>query len=642
MKRWCRLPGRRTRLSPLLVGIAALSLQQCGGGEDLCGGPFCVTPPGREEATSLRAGSGDGQVGAPGRELPLPLVVVVTDDDDRPIPDVDVTFTAVGQDDGTISKPTIRSDYQGRVEVKWTLGAQPGVQAVQAVAANSAGSALSGSPLTFSADAVRPPPARLLLLQAPPAVAQNGAFFDRQPVVAVLDSDNQPVTEVDVTVSIASGVGLLTGTTTVSTDATGRATYGDLTILGAAGARTLRFSVSAPTLEIVSGTVEVGAGAPTQVVANAPMAYQGIVNSPVNPAPSVVVRDEAGNPVSGMAITFAADRDGSVSPSTVITDEQGVAQVTSWTLGRSADFQYLLTARIQSGGGDPVVFSAMARAGAAGKLEIKVQPDPTARSGVPFSRQPAIQVEDELGNPAPQAGLAITATLLSGPAGTLQHASATTNASGLATFRDLSLTGLVGYYRLSFSAAALAGVASDPISVAAGPAVRIALTAPPSPSAQSRVPFGLQPSVQLQDASGNPVAQAGVEVRASLASGEGTLGGQTSVLTDDQGRAAYADLAIVGGPGARTLQFASTSPASAVLSATVTLPSVAAASIRTAPAGPVVVGTRLVTPITWVLTDAANQPVADAPIVIAVSAGGSVESAGVSDPGGVVQLISWT
>ncbi|MBA2528229.1 MAG: hypothetical protein H0V18_20965, partial [Pyrinomonadaceae bacterium] len=137
-------------------------------------------------------------------------------------------------------------------------------------------------------------------------------------------------------------------------------------------------------------------------------------------------------------------------------------------------------------------------------------------------------------------------------------------------------------------------------------------------------------------------AQAGVEVRASLASGEGTLGGQTNVLTDGQGRAAYADLAIVGGPGARTLQFASTSPASAVLSATVTLPSVAAASIRTAPAGPVVVGTRLVTPITWVLTDAANQPVADAPIVIAVSAGGSVESAGVSDPGGVVQLISWT
>ncbi len=642
MKRSCRLPGRRTRLSPLLVGIAALSLQQCGGGEDLCGGPFCVTPPGREEATSLRAGSGDGQVGAPGRELPLPLVVVVTDDDDRPIPDVDVTFTAVGQNDGTISKPTIRSDYQGRVEVKWTLGAQPGAQAVQAVAANSAGSALSGSPLTFSADAVRPPPARLLLLQAPPAVAQNGALFDRQPVVAVLDSDNQPVTEVDVTVSIASGVGLLTGTTTVSTDATGRATYGDLMILGAAGARTLRFSVSAPTLEIVSGTVEVGAGAPTQVVANAPMAYQGIVNSPVNPAPSVVVRDAAGNPVPGMAITFAADRDGSVSPSTVITDKQGVAQVTSWTLGRSADFQYLLTARIQSGGGDPVVFSAMARAGAAGKLEIKVQPDPTARSGVPFSRQPAIQVEDELGNPAPQAGLAITATLLSGPAGTLQHASATTNASGLATFRDLSLTGLVGDYRLSFSAAALAGVASDPISVAAGTAVRIALTAPPSPSAQSRVPFGLQPSVQLQDASGNPVAQAGVEVRASLASGEGTLGGQMSVLTDDQGRAAYADLAIVGGPGARTLQFASTSPASAVLSATVTLPSVAAASIRTAPAGPVVVGTRLVTPITWVLTDAANQPVADAPIVISVSAGGSVEAAGVSDAGGVVQLISWT
>jgi hypothetical protein len=356
----------------------------------------------------------------------------------------------------------------------------------------------------------------------------------------------------------------------------------------------------------------------------------------------VVVKDESGNPVPGVVIAFGADRDGSVSPSVVTTDELGVARVTSWTLGRSAGVRYSLTARIQGTGNDPVVFSAMARAGAAGKLQINVQPSPTALSGVAFSRQPVIQVEDMLGNPSPQSDLVITATLLSGPAGTLQHTSATTNASGVATFSELSLTGLAGGYTLSFSAPTLAGVASDPISVAAGSASRLALTVPPSPAARSRVPFVPQPSLQLQDASGNPVAQPGVEIRAAVASGQGTLGGQTTAATNADGRADFADLAIIGVPGAYTLLFASTSPVSNVISETITLPNVAGVSLVSAPPGPAVVGTRLVTPVSWTLTDAAGQPVADAPVAISVSPGGSVESVTASDPSGIVQLPSWT
>jgi adhesin/invasin len=471
---------------------------------------------------------------------------------------------------------------------------------------------------------------------------QNGIPFDLHPVVAVRDRDNQPVPQIGVTVSIASGNGVLNGTHVVSTDAAGRASYGDLAIEGPTGARTLRFSVSDPVLDIVSPPVEVGAGIATRMVGNQPLAYQGTVSSPVSPAPSVVVRDDAGNPVSGVAITFTADRDGSVSPGTVLTDELGVAQVTSWTLGTSAEGAYSLTARIQSGGNDPVVFSATAQAGAAGKLDIKVQPSPTAQSGVRFDRQPVIQVVDQLGNPAPQRGLAIRATISSGPGGTLQHASATTNSLGQATFSDLSLTGLVGSHTLSFSAPTLTGVASDPISVTAGPPSRLALRTSPPPSARSRVPFATQPSIQLEDASGNPVAQPGVEVRASIASGEGTLGGQTTALTNAGGRADYTDLAIVGSPGPRTLVFASSGPGGTVSSATITLPRVAGHTVVTAPPSSVVVGTQLATPVTWRLTDAANEPVADAPVVISVSPGGSIDAVSVSDPAGIVQLHSWT
>ncbi|MEP7225823.1 MAG: hypothetical protein ABI785_00550, partial [Gemmatimonadales bacterium] len=144
------------------------------------------------------------------------------------------------------------------------------------------------------------------------------------------------------------------------------------------------------------------------------------------------------------------------------------------------------------------------------------------------------------------------------------------------------------------------------------------------------------------DASGNPVTTPGVQIQASIASGDGTLGGQAGAFTNDQGRADYTDLAIVGGPGARALRFASTAPASEVLSGTITLPSVAAVSNPTPPS-PVVVGTRLVAPVSWTLTDAASQPVADAPVTISVSDGGSVEPVSTtSDPSGVVKLQAWT
>ena len=118
------------------------------------------------------------------------------------------------------------------------------------------------------------------------------------------------------------------------------------------------------------------------------------------------------------------------------------------------------------------------------------------------------------------------------------------------------------------------------------------------------------------------------------------LVGQTSVLTNGQGRADYTDLAIVGGPGTHTLRFASTSPASEVLSGTITLPSVAAISVLTNPPDSVVVGTTLAAPVSWTLTDAANQTVADAPVVISIN--GSGQPVSTSDPAGIVQLQSWT
>src|SRR5204862_2830865 len=94
---------------------------------------------------------------------------------------------------------------------------------------------------------------------------------------------------------------------------------------------------------------------------------------------------------------------------------------------------------------------------------------------------------------------------------------------------------------------------SATITITAGTATQLSITTQPSTTAQSGVAFAQQPVVQLRDASGNPVSQAGVTVPAAIATGGGTLGGTLTAATNGSGVARFTNLAITGAAGARTL-----------------------------------------------------------------------------------------
>jgi adhesin/invasin len=586
-------------------------------------------------------GIGDDQSGAPGRELPQPIEVIVTDDQDRPIQDAVVNF-APGAGAGTLSEIETRSDVQGRARVNWTLGNEPGPQEVQATASGSSGSPLDGAPVTFSAQAVRPPPARLVLLQPPPSIARNGVPFEQQPIVEVQDAEDLPIPQVEVVATIASGGGALSGTVVLASDGTGRVTYSDLAIVGSGGPRTLGFSVTDPAVEVISGTIEVVAGNAASMAAVPPVSYEEVVNSPVSPAPSVLVKDSDGNPVSGVAVTFAADRDASVSPAIVASDENGIAQVNSWTLGGTANVVYSLTARIEGSAIPTITFSARASAGAAGRLEIVTQPSTPAQSGVAFSQQPVIQIVDQNGNPTSQAGVSIEANVSAGPKGSLQNASATTDAAGRASFSGLALSGTVGNYTISFSSSRLRGVNSAPITLQPGPPAQLALVVVPSSTARSRVALATQPVVQVQDASGNSIAQAGIQIAASITGGAATVGGTTVVATGADGRASFTDLSIIGSPGQKTLSFSGGSPPLEGVDANVTLPNVASIVLQTPPPSSAQVGSVISAAPSWTLLDPSGQPVADAPVTFAASAGQVLPGSTTSDINGLVQVQTWT
>src|SRR3712207_2523295 len=69
----------------------------------------------------------EGQVG---RALPGKVVAVVTDVYDNPVPDAVVSFVTRS---GSVAPSRAAADTAGRVQVTWTLGAQPGEQTLTAL-----------------------------------------------------------------------------------------------------------------------------------------------------------------------------------------------------------------------------------------------------------------------------------------------------------------------------------------------------------------------------------------------------------------------------------------------------------------------------------------------------------------------------
>ena len=585
----------------------------------------------------MDVGSGNNQTGAPGRELSEPIAVKVTDDAGRPVPGVTVKFS-VATGGGRLSSDSAQSDTLGVAGVRWVLGEQLGAQNVSAEAVNNDNAPLAHSPLQLSATAEPATAAKLVLHAGLSETAQNGVPLESQPVLDVLDADDQPVSGVEVAVSVSSGGATVTGGATATSDGSGVASFSGLTLAGTQGAQTLRFTAQGAATE--SGPIQLVAGTPASMIGVEPLTYEGTVNSPVSPGPSVMVKDAAGNGVPGVEVTFTPNRNSSVSPEVATTNEQGLAQV-SWTLGTTANVQYTLTARIEASPVPSVRFTATARAGAAGRLRISTQPSSPTQSGTPFAQQPVLQTVDENGNPTAQPGIAVTAAISSGPSGTLTNQTATTDANGQAAFSGLAVSGVAGNYTLSFSAPGLGGVTSTPFAITEGSAARLAFVIEPSTAARSRLPLVSQPVVQIQDASGNPIAQAGVLVTVS-ALPSGTTVTDETVATDANGRAAFSALTLQGIPGPKDLTFAAPGLQSAT--ARVTLPSVS--TVTAAPSHPAsaVVGSTIGGPVSsWTFRDASSRPVADADFTLKTPSGGTaLPVTPFSDFNGVVQAGSWT
>src|SRR5207244_4486872 len=233
----------------------------------------------------------------------------------------------------------------------------------------------------------------------------------------------------------------------------GAATFNGLAINGSAGSYTLRFE-SAGLTPATSSMITLGAGTATQLTITTQPPPTAASGAAFNPQPALQVRDGAGNPAGGAGVPVSAGiaaGPGGATPSTArgTTVGSGAATFSGLAINGSAGSY---TLRFESGSLTPATSGTVTLgAGTATQLTITTQPSPTATSGAALGQQPVLQVRDGAGNPAGGAGVPVTAVIASGPAGaTLSNATATTVASGAATFSGLAISGTAASYTLRF------------------------------------------------------------------------------------------------------------------------------------------------------------------------------------------------
>lgn len=249
-----------------------------------------------------------------------------------------------------------------------------------------------------------------------------------------------------------------------------------------------------------------------------------------------------------------------------------------------------------------------------------------------------VRVTDRFGNPVPGVEVAWSAD----GGGDVQPATAMTGNDGRAATQRV-LGPQPGNYGTTAVATALPEdvVSFTTIAVAA----KLVLTTQPGAIAASGQALAPQPVLQLEDLSGAPLARGGVSVTVQIASGDGTLRGATTRTSDATGQIAFTDLAIVGGPGARTLIFAADGYAPAIstpVSLGVGAP--AAVAVAAGDGQSAVVGTQVAVAPAVVVRDAGGTPVAGVPVTFAVASGGGTLTGASATTGadGVATVGSWT
>lgn len=544
-------------------------------------------------AATIAIVAGDAQTAAAGTAVAAAPSVRVRDANGNAVAGASVVFTTESGG-GSVTGGTVTTDAAGLATMgSWTLGTSAGTNTLLA----STGALPA---VRFTATARAAAAASVTKHTGDSLSATVGTATVVAPAVLVRDAFGNPVAGVTVTFAVAGGGGSV-GASSATTDAAGIASAGSWTLGTVAGANTVTATVAGLAAATFTATSTPALPATiTKVQGDAQVATAGTA---VDVVPGVRVTDAYANPVAGVQVSFAvATGGGSITGATAITNASGVAAVGSWTLGTTAG---LNTLTASTPGVAPATFSATGIAGAAAGLAIFGGNGGTAQVGT--TRELAVRAADIHGNGVE--GLAVTWGV---SAGVASPAGSITDANGVAR-TTWTFGAAAGTQTASASVPLLAGSpATFTVTTTPATATRLAIVQQPSDSARNGIAFARQPVVEVRDEYGNRVAQAGVQVTATLASGTPALGGTLTVSTAADGRATFDALAITGDTGVRTIGFAATAMTSAVSTSIVVAHGSAAALRFLVQPGAVASGAAIAPAVELEVVDGSGNRVLDA------------------------------
>jgi len=584
--------GCRHGIAGGAMGVACLA----GCGETSVSAPL---PAARVE--SVAAGSLRGPAGG---ILPDPIQVRVFGTDNQPLPGAAVAFSAA--QGGSVSPASATTDGEGIARTRWTLGNTAGQNVLTATAG-------AGVLVTITATATAARAASVSAVAGDNQTMAAGTAVPIAPSVRVSDAFGNVAEGVPVTFSVLSGGGRVTNGLRL-TNAQGIATVGSWVLGPAAGPQSLAARVEESGVTnnpiVFNATATTPAG--SQMNATAGNNQQAPVGRLVPIAPTVVVRNAAGEGIPGVVVTFAvASGGGSVVGSRQTTDVTGAATVGGWFLGPLPGANTLTAS---SAGLTAVTFTATGVAGLPISMLAVSQTTQSAAIGANVGDPPSVVVRDVQGTPVP--GVVVTFSVTAG-GGSVVGSPDTTNANGVATLTSWKLGPVVGPNTVTASATGLSSVTFNATATAGAPA-SVVVAAGDNQTAVQGTNVAILPSVRVSDASGNPVS--GATVTFAVISGGGVAAGLIQT-TNAQGQAAVGSWTL-GNGAPNTLRATVTGSGITGNPVTFTAQSAAQIAITSAPSGPINLGTDFT--ITVQLRNAAGAPVAlpGVSLTIAIASGG--------------------
>jgi Spherulation-specific family 4 len=304
--------------------------------------------------------------------------------------------------------------------------------------------------------------------------------------------------------------------------------------------------------------------------------------------------------VVGQSATLTATGGGSGNPVVFSVDASSGAGVCSVSGTNGSTVNYLaagtcvIDANQAAGNGyaaaPEVQQTITVSAAPATQLAFTTQPGGGA-SGTAWSGQPAVSVENAGGGVVTGNSSAVTLAIASQPgsgAALSCTANPVTATNGVASFAGCKITGKAGSYTLTATDGSLTSATSTTFSVTAGTAAQLAFTTQPGGGA-SGAALSTQPTVSVEDASGNVVSGNSSAVTLAIASQPGSgaaLSCTANPVTVTSGVASFTGCKITGKSGSYTLKATDGSLTSATSGSLTIAPGAAAQlAITTQPGG---------------------------------------------------------